>query len=112
MYTIKGQCFDCYDDATFQYIGQSGNFNSKQVQLDYVSKLKKPSTIVECVSCGRTIEYKEQDGKWKPVMRSQKMIIEKLIQRLGDEEIPTFSMTQKQLERANEILKELIEQEN
>lgn len=69
MSSIKGQCFDCYDHATFQYIGQTGEFDAKQVQLDYVSKLNKPSTIVDCVSCGRKIEYKEQDGKWKPTIK-------------------------------------------
>jgi hypothetical protein len=69
MSTIEGQCFDCYDNATFQYIGQTGSFNPKQVQLDYASKLKKPSTTVKCVSCGRTIEYKEYDGKWKSTIK-------------------------------------------
>jgi hypothetical protein len=69
MSTKKGQCFDCYDNATFQYIGQTGNYDPMQVQLDYVSKLTKPSTIVTCVSCSRTIEYKEQEGKWKPSIK-------------------------------------------
>jgi hypothetical protein len=37
---------------------------------------------------------------------------EKLIKRLNDERIPTFSMSESQLKRKNEILKELIEEEN
>jgi hypothetical protein len=69
MSTVEGQCFDCYDSATFQYIGQTGNFNPKQVQLDYVSKLAKPITTVHCVSCGRKVEYREEDGKWKPTVK-------------------------------------------
>ena len=74
MNAIKGQCFDCYDNATFQYIGQTDQFNPKQVQLDYVSKLKKPSTTVNCSSCGRTIEYKEQNEKWKPTVVNSKIL--------------------------------------
>jgi hypothetical protein len=65
MNILEGQCFDCYDNATFQYIGQTGDFNPKQVQLDYAARLKKPVTTVNCVSCGRVIKYTEQDGKWK-----------------------------------------------
>ena len=62
---VKGQCFDCYDDATFKYIGQTSEYNSKQVQLDYVAGLKKPSTTVECETCDRTMEYTEVKGYWK-----------------------------------------------
>jgi hypothetical protein len=39
------------------------------------------------------------------------ILVEKLIKRLKDEEIPTYSMSTSQLKRTNEILKELINEE-
>lgn len=61
---VEGQCWDCYDHANFQYFGQTKEYNPKQVQEDYVSHLKAPSTTIECVACGRTLEYTKQDEKW------------------------------------------------
>ncbi len=70
MNTVKGQCFDCYDDSTFQYLGQTGSFDPIQVQKDYVKNLKKPVTIVNCFSCERSVEYKEKNGKWKSSIKT------------------------------------------
>jgi hypothetical protein len=64
----EGQCFDCYGNAMFQYFGQTSDFSERKIQLDYVKKLSKPSTIVECSSCERTLEYEEKDGKWSTVI--------------------------------------------
>ena len=65
MNEISGQCFGCYDDATFKYIGQTKEYNPKQVQLDYVNKLKKPVTIVKCSTCEKVVRYTEKNGFWK-----------------------------------------------
>ena len=62
---VKAQCFDCYDNAVFQYTGQTGNFDPLQAQLDYVKGLKKPKTTIDCISCGRNVEYEEDKGHWK-----------------------------------------------
>lgn len=63
----EGQCFSCYDDAMFRYHGQTGEFNPRQIQLDYVNKLND-GDIVNCVSCGRKVKYvKVGDDKWKEV---------------------------------------------
>ncbi len=37
-------------------------------------------------------------------------IMEELLKKLKDEGIPTYSMSEEQLKRANEILKKLVEQ--
>ena len=65
MQKVKGQCFECYDNAAFQYHGQTKGFNPNQVQADYVKGLQEPVTTVECVSCGAVKEYTKKDGKWK-----------------------------------------------
>lgn len=64
MTVVEGQCFGCYEDSMFQYFGQTGNYNSRQVQLDYIAKLKKPSTTIDCVTCSRIVKYTEDNGKW------------------------------------------------
>jgi len=64
MKEVKGQCFDCYSDSSFRYHGQTGTINETKVQQDYVAGLEKPVTVVDCVSCGRKLEYAEKDGKW------------------------------------------------
>lgn len=38
-------------------------------------------------------------------------LMEKILERLKEEGIPTYSMSENQLKRANEIIKELIEEE-
>jgi hypothetical protein len=65
---IKAQCFSCYDDARFRYEGQTGKFNPRQVQLDYVEGLRKHGTKIDCVSCARKVEYVEKEGKWTEVV--------------------------------------------
>lgn len=64
MKKVKGQCFDCYSDAMFRYHGQTGAFSEIQIQHDYVAKLTKPVTVVQCVTCTRELEYTENNGKW------------------------------------------------
>ncbi len=63
--TKSGQCFECYDDAMFRYYGQTGKFNPRQIQLDYVSKLTD-GDVIDCVTCGRKMKYvKTGEEKWR-----------------------------------------------
>lgn len=61
---IKGQCFTCYDRCTFDYFGQTKEYNPLKVQQDYVKGLTN-GVIVDCISCGAKKVYTENDGKWK-----------------------------------------------
>jgi hypothetical protein len=64
----EGQCFGCYDNAMFQYHGQTGGFNPAKIQDEYVSKLSD-GVVVSCVSCGRKVKYvKISENKWKEVV--------------------------------------------
>lgn len=65
----EGQCFGCYDDAMFQYFGQTGEFNQTKIQHDYVKALEENGTEVACVSCGREVEYVKEGDKWKEVLK-------------------------------------------
>mgnify|MGYP001064268583 CR=1 FL=1 len=63
----EGQCFGCYDDAMFRYFGQTNEFNPTKIQHEYVEKLKEAGAMVDCVTCGRKVEYVESNGKWTEV---------------------------------------------
>lgn len=68
MNVIQRQCFTCVDDASFRYHGQSG-YDAHKAAIEYVEayeELGRP--IIECVSCGRRIQYdKGTDGIYREV---------------------------------------------
>lgn len=64
-------CYDCYDDMEFQVYGQSSEFNTFNVQNNYVSKLNKPSQTVHCEICDRHLiyDYDENKNFWNTTVK-------------------------------------------
>ena len=65
MTETKGQCFNCYDAAMFQFFGQTGSFDPIKIQKDFVKDLED-GEVIRCITCCAKATYvKTSDGKWK-----------------------------------------------
>lgn len=61
---IQGQCFPCYDDAMFQYFGQTGKYSPALAAERYAVMLERGKQV-HCVTCDRKVQYvKDTEGRW------------------------------------------------
>lgn len=61
---VKGQCYGCFTDATYQYHGPTDKCqNEIQRYIDALDEQLK----IECVTCQRIVSYERENGKWREV---------------------------------------------